>query len=160
METNIDLFEELLVSLRQIMRATDLESKKLMKITGLTAPQTHVLKAIRKLPPYSLKELSDRLSLSSATVSSILDRLYAKGFVERKRSGTDKRKLLIKITEMGCEAMDKAPARLQEVFSKRFFKIQGWEQHLLLASTQRIVSMLNAEDIGASPILTSGEIKS
>lgn len=156
---NIDLFEELLVSLRQIMRATDLESKKLMKITGLTAPQTHVLKAIRKKSPYSLKELSDRVSLSSATVSSILDRLYAKGFVERKRSNSDKRKLVVKVTELGCETMDKAPARLQEVFSKKFFQIQNWEQHQLLASTQRIVSMLNAEELGASPILTSGEIK-
>lgn len=159
METNTDLFEEVLVSLRQIMRATDIESKKLMKTTGLTAPQTHVLKAIRKKYPYSLKALSEHVSLSSATVSSILDRLYAKGFVEKKRSDADKRKLVLKVTESGCAAIDRAPARLQEVFSKKFDKLQSWEQHMLLASVQKIVSMLNAEDIGASPILASGEIQ-
>ena len=41
-------YEELLVSLRKVIRAIDLYSKKLSKESGLTSPQLIVLKEIDK----------------------------------------------------------------------------------------------------------------
>ncbi|HBN51600.1 MAG TPA: MarR family transcriptional regulator, partial [Thalassospira sp.] len=42
-------FLDVLVALRQIIRATDLHSKHVMKVCGLTVPQLVVLLAIEEL---------------------------------------------------------------------------------------------------------------
>ena len=38
-------------------------------------------------------------------------------------------------------------------------KLQDWEQAQLLASLERVAAMLNADDIDAAPVLTTGELK-
>jgi hypothetical protein len=45
---------------------------------------------------------------------------------------------------------------LQEKFVLRFAELEDWEQTLMLSSLQRIVSMMEAEEIEAAPVLTSG----
>ena len=45
----MDRLEQVLTSLRRVIRATDLHSKHLAKTSGLTAPQILLLLAIRKL---------------------------------------------------------------------------------------------------------------
>ncbi|CAN0532808.1 unnamed protein product, partial [Scytosiphon promiscuus] len=60
--------EQVLISLRQIIRATDLYSKRLSKLVGLTAPQLLVLKSISELDAVSISKLSQQVSLSQATV--------------------------------------------------------------------------------------------
>lgn len=47
----------------------------------------------------SFKELAKRSSLSKSTLTSMLDRLEKMGYVNRIRSKTDRRKILIKLTE-------------------------------------------------------------
>ena len=70
-----DRLEQVLVSLRRVIRATDLHSKHLAKISGLTAPQILLLQAIRKLEGAPVGQLAKEVSLSQATVTTILDRL-------------------------------------------------------------------------------------
>ncbi len=43
-----ELHDQVLVSLRRIIRATDLHSRKLGKETGLTTPQLVVMRAIQQ----------------------------------------------------------------------------------------------------------------
>ena len=52
--------------------------------------------------------------------------------------------------------MRNAPPLLQEHFIERFDKLQDWEKMQLLSSLQRIASLMDAENIDASPILSSG----
>ena len=89
MET-IPYWQEVLVSLRRIIRATDLQSKRVMKASGLTIPQIMVLRAIKSLGDVTVKRISCDVSLSQATVTTILDRLEDRALVERVRSIKDK----------------------------------------------------------------------
>ncbi|WP_156494910.1 MarR family winged helix-turn-helix transcriptional regulator, partial [Oleiphilus sp. HI0128] len=77
----MDHIEEVLVSLRRVIRATDLHSKHLAKTTGLTAPQILLLQTIRNKGEVSIGELAHDMSLSQATVTTILDRLEKREFV-------------------------------------------------------------------------------
>jgi len=81
------LEEQVLISLRQIIRATDLYSRQLSREVGLTAPQLLILQAIQKLGAVSISKLSSEVSLSQATVTTILDRLESRELVARHRSG-------------------------------------------------------------------------
>ncbi len=148
--------EQVLISLRRIIRATDLYSRELIKTVGLTAPQLLVLQAIRNLGAVSLSRLSSEVSLSQATVTTIIDRLERRGLVQRQRSSSDRRVVHAALTEAGEEKLAAAPAPLQAVFSRRFAALDDWEQSMIVSALQRVAHMMNAEDIDASPLLHVG----
>ncbi|MFD2179672.1 MarR family winged helix-turn-helix transcriptional regulator [Veronia pacifica] len=150
--------EEVLVALRQIIRAIDIHSRQLNKDTGLTGPQLVLMKAIKELGEVTIKQLSIHTNMSQATATTILDRLEKRGFVHRVRSQIDKRKVHAHLTESGQKAMTQAPRLLQDSFISRFQNLEQWEQSLLLSSIQRISSMMNAENIDAAPLLEVQEL--
>jgi DNA-binding MarR family transcriptional regulator len=154
----LEKHEEVLISLRQIIRAIDLHSKKLSKESGLTGPQLLLMRSIRELGQVTIKELSKHTNMSPATATTILDRLERNGHVERVRSKTDKRKVHAHLTERGAELLRAAPLPLQENFIKKFQDLEEWEQSLLLSSVQRIASMMNAESYNVAPVLELGNI--
>ncbi|MEM7097662.1 MAG: MarR family transcriptional regulator [Pseudomonadota bacterium] len=148
--------DQVLISLRQIIRATDLYSRQLSKQVGLTAPQLLVLQSIHRLGATSISKLSTDVSLSQATVTNIIDRLESRALVRRHRSNEDRRVVHATLTDSGVEKISEAPTPLQDVFSKRFSSLEPWEQSMIVSSLQRVANMMNAEDIDASPVLHVG----
>ncbi|WP_395345176.1 MarR family winged helix-turn-helix transcriptional regulator [Ningiella sp. W23] len=148
--------EELLIALRKVIRAIDLRSRQLSKEAGLTGPQLMVMQDIGKTPGLIVRDIAQHINLSPATVTSILDRLESKNLVQRVRSTEDKRRVSVFLTELGQEMMLNAPLPLQEHFINRFSKLQEWEQSQMVATMQRIASMMDAEHIDASPLLEVG----
>lgn len=59
--------EEVLISLRKIIRAIDLHSKKLAKEFGLTGPQLLILMEINKYEGITLSKIAKNVNLSNAT---------------------------------------------------------------------------------------------
>ncbi len=151
-----DSLEQVLVALRRVIRATDLHSKRLAKTTGLTAPQILLLQAIRNEGEVTIGELAKQVSLSQATVTTILDRLEVRGLVRRERSQMDKRKVHAHLTDEAYDALKEAPIPLQEQFARQFRDLQEWEQTMIIASLQRVAQMMDAEHIDASPVLDVG----
>jgi len=146
-------WQDVLISLRQIIRATDLQSKRIMKVCGLTIPQVMVLRAIESLGDVTVKRISDQVSLSQATVTTILNRLEDKQFVERVRSAKDRRIVNARLTESGVSMLDEVPPLLHDEFINRFESLGGTEKESILDSLQQVASMMNAEKIDASPLL-------
>lgn len=129
-----------------------------MQKSGLSTPQLILLREIAQHTSIPTGTLSANVSLSHATVTSILDRLVAKGLVSRRRSEADRRKVLVQLTDAGREKLREAPSLLQEEFGERFDKLQPWEQTLILSSLQRVVAMMQAGGLPTSPVLTAEEI--
>jgi DNA-binding MarR family transcriptional regulator len=154
----MNTIEQVLVSLRRLIRATDLHSKQLMKTAGLTAPQLLLLQAIRANSEVTIGELAREISLSQATVTNILDRLENRGMIYRKRSENDKRKVHAYLTDGGIEQLKNAPTPLQEHFVRQFSDLDDWEQNMILSSLQRVAQMMDAQHIDASPVLDIGDL--
>jgi len=152
-------YDEILIALRRITRAIDIHSKRLVKRSGLTAPQLVVLHALRKDGEMAPSAIARAVSLSQATVTSILDRLEKADLISRRRSDTDRRVVLIGLTPDGLEKAGSAPELFQAGFIREFRKLEPWEQHMLIASLQRVAELMDAEEIDASPILEIGELK-
>jgi DNA-binding MarR family transcriptional regulator len=51
--------------------------------------------------PMSVGQLTQATGLSSAATTTLLDRLEAKGLVQRRRDTTDRRKVLVEMTDFG-----------------------------------------------------------
>ncbi len=145
--------QKVLVALRQIIRAIDLHSKKLERESGLTGPQLLILHMIREAGSLSVGALARSVSLSQATVTSILDRLERKRFLTRTRDSADKRKVLVALSPLGEETLDRAPTLLQKEFIQCFNELAEWEQTLLLSSLQRVAEMMNIHELETTPFL-------
>ena len=144
---------DVLISLRRIIRATDLHSKRMIRECGLTTPQVMVLKAIEELGDVTVKRVSSHVSLSQATVTTILNRLEQRGYIERVRSLSDRRIVNARLTDAGKSTLARAPTLLHDKFIERFEALDAWEKTQLLASMQRVASMMDAETIDAAPLL-------
>lgn len=146
--------DDVLVSIRRVIRATDLHSKHLVKTSGLTAPQILVLQSIKDAEPVTIGLIAKKISLSQATVTSIMDRLVSKQLVYRERSIIDRRKVHAYLTEQGKCVLAQAPTPLQEKFTEQFQALEAWEQSMILASLQRVANMMGAGELDAAPLLT------
>jgi DNA-binding MarR family transcriptional regulator len=125
---------------------------------GLTGPQLIILEELKERGECSISELSNAISLSMATVTGILSRLESRNLIERRRDATDRRKVLVKTTGASEEVLGNAPPPLQDSFISEFNKLEDWEQTLLISSLQRIVAMMEATKIDATPMLVTGAI--
>lgn len=148
-----DRANDALIALRRILKATDANIKALAALSGLTASQLRVLQLLAARGKMLTSELARTVALNLATVSILVDKLQEAGLVARQRGESDRRQVWVTITDIGREKLSAAPDLLQEVFRARFERLPEWEQAFLIAALLRIVSLLDAEEIDASPVL-------
>ena len=154
----MDRIEEVLIAIRRVIRATDLHSKYLAKTTSLTAPQMLLLQTIGNHGEITIGGLAQEVSLSQATVTTILDRLEKRQLVYRERSTQDKRRVHAYLTEEAAELLKDAPIPLQDHFSRQFRELHDWEQNMIISLLQRVAQMMDAQHIDASPVLDVGTL--
>jgi DNA-binding MarR family transcriptional regulator len=73
----------------------------LLKDLGLTYPQYLVMLVLWEHSDLTVSEIGERLFLDSPTLTPLLKRLEAAGFVERNRSGADERQVIVSLTAEG-----------------------------------------------------------
>jgi DNA-binding MarR family transcriptional regulator len=162
METpSSERIDECLIALRRILRATSLYDRELAAATGVTPAQLRVLQILDYRPDGSItpKALASQMGIAQATVTAIIDKLEASGLLSRERSEADRRQTNLEITDRGRETVHAAPDALQQRFVRAFDRMHDWEQSQLVASLERVASMLDAVDIDASPVLTTREFR-
>jgi DNA-binding MarR family transcriptional regulator len=106
-----------------------------------------ILHEIGKSNELIVTEIAKQISLSQATVTTILDRLEQQGFIVRKRGQSDKRKVYIEASDKTRAILENKPSLLQADFIHRFNRLKDWEQNLLLSSLQKIAAMMEAEEL-------------
>ncbi len=148
-----------LIALRRILRATELYGRKLARTAGLTPVQVRVLQIVMNRANVTPTQISVQMGVSQATISTLLDRLEAKGMIERRRSTVDRRQINIALTDKGHTAVEGAPDPLQQKYVKEFEALADWEQAMIVAALERVATMLNASAMDASPLLDMGEIQ-
>ncbi|WP_433794073.1 MarR family winged helix-turn-helix transcriptional regulator [Actinoplanes sp. CA-252034] len=75
--------------------------RPLLEPMGLTHPQYLVMLALWQHAPLSVRRLSELLQLDPGTLSPLLKRLEAIGYLRRERDPSDERSLAITLTERG-----------------------------------------------------------
>lgn len=148
-----------LIALRRILRATELFGRELAQSSGLTAVQFRVLQVVSERGYCTATEIAQRMRVSQATVTSLVDRLVRQGVVVREKSRTDRRQTNILITDMGRRTIEEAPDPLHQRYVRKFQALDEWEQAMIVASLERVAGMLDAKDMDASPVLDARDIR-
>ncbi|MGB3697166.1 MAG: MarR family transcriptional regulator [Gordonia sp. (in: high G+C Gram-positive bacteria)] len=84
--------------------------RRILEPLGLTHPQYLTMLALWQHAPLPVKEIGHLLQLDSATLSPMLKRLEADGFIERRRSSDDERSVEIHLTQAGVALREQALA--------------------------------------------------
>ena len=84
--------------------------KPVLDRLGLTHPQYLVMLCLWESSPRSVRDISDALAQEPATISPLLRRLEAAGFITRQRVPGDERTLAVGLTPRGAALRQQATA--------------------------------------------------
>lgn len=93
-----------------LLRTADMVRERIERIVGpygITLQQYNVLRILRGARPASLPTMTiaKRMIERAPGITRLLDRLAAKGLVDRARCGEDRRRVLCSISESGLEVL-------------------------------------------------------
>ena len=151
---------QILKSLRRIIRAVDIHSRKLLSEYKMTSPQMICLYTLGKQEGMTQSELAKEVDLGPSTITGIVDRLEAKGYVVRTRSSTDRRRITLQLTDSGRMLVESAPSLLQDQLTTSLMNLPELEQATIALSLERVVELMNAEHLDASRnLLPSAQVQ-
>ncbi|MFJ2773212.1 MarR family winged helix-turn-helix transcriptional regulator [Streptomyces sp. NPDC087300] len=109
-EDFLRLDHQICFSLHAATRAFNGVYRTALKDLGLTYPQYLVMLVLWEDGELPVKRIGERLRLDSGTLSPLLKRLEATGYVERRRSADDERSVTVRPTAEGAALRERAVA--------------------------------------------------
>ena len=143
-----DVADEVLRSLRTVVRSLSNHSRHLAKDVGLTVPQMMCLRAAADLgrDGATVAAVAEEVELSAPTVSRILDRLERHDLIERHRARSDRRKVFIHVTAEGREILGDGPQALHQQFVERLADLGDEERETMLASLRLVATLMEIDE--------------
>jgi DNA-binding MarR family transcriptional regulator len=91
---------------------------------GVTGGQASLLWAIRTSPGIGVRELAEREGVSPPAMTAYVDRLEAAGFVARRRSERDRRRVELDLTEDGARVLRSVRSRRTAWLAARLRRLE------------------------------------
>ena len=105
---------------------------------GLSMNEVHVLEAILKTDEPTMTHVAKRLRVTVGTLTTSINRLYQKGFVDRKREKEDKRKVLVSLTTKAYEIIKVHDGFHEEMIEAVIADLNLEEDTVLISSLENI----------------------
>lgn len=99
---------------------------------GLTIPQTQALEGLALRGPMPMKTLAARMGVTTGTLTVLVDRLEAKGFVERSPHEHDGRSTLVGLTALGQDIYEEHARRHREMTARLVERLSPEQRTALL----------------------------
>lgn len=138
MKTATTVINGLLVQLFNDVLQIEESSLKNGEISDLSITEIHTIEAIGMYTEKTMSEVAQSLKITVGTLTTAINKLIKKQYVERKRIEEDRRVVLIKLTKRG-----KLAYRLHEKFHKDMVNtaIEGLdenEEEILISSLSKL----------------------
>jgi DNA-binding MarR family transcriptional regulator len=114
---NNSLNKEIRDLMDTVMKDMYLLDKEIETTFGLTSARVFTLLAFNSREIMKMKELSEALSLTSSTMTRMIDNLVKEGLVERGHEPRDRRLVIVKLTNEGKRLTDNI-----KVYKEKYFK--------------------------------------
>jgi DNA-binding MarR family transcriptional regulator len=117
----------LVKELVQAYQAFEAHSAAHIKEMGLTMTQFDIVATLGNQPPMTCKELGEKTLVSKGTMTGVLERLEAKGFIEKLMNTDDGRSYKIGLSKAGNKLFQKVFPEHVEYLGKAFVKLSKKE---------------------------------
>jgi len=110
---------------------------------NLGISQTLVLQALERAPgnSVSMGDLADEVGVSVPTTTGLVDRLAREGLVERRPHPSDRRIVLVGLTDEGRRVAKRAAAYLAEMMGKLLADLEAGEREGLAHAFERVFDL-------------------
>ncbi len=146
------VINELVGSIRKLVRAVYLDTMKMAKKYGLTGPQSAVLRLLANNGNLSSAELSRRMYVTPSNITGIIDRLEKKRYVVRTRKEDDRRVTLIALTDSGQQLSKNIPDPIEKKIISELADLEPQHVEILGMAMQQIVDLIDTEDVEEIPL--------
>lgn len=126
-------------SVRRIVRALRLASRRAEARFGLTSAQLFVLQALKDGSALTVNELGERTYTHQSSVSTVLAKLAARGLLSRTRSRSDARRKEVRITARGRRLLERRIELGQSRLFAGIAKLSGRERRTLAVLLEKLV---------------------
>lgn len=126
MDNKVMEINKLLVEVYDDIGKIEQESLKQGEFKDLSISEIHTIEAIGMYEEKTMSEVAAKLEITTGTLTTAIDKLIKKGYVERNRNETDRRIVNIRLTKRG-----KLAYRIHEKFHNDMVKrvIDGFSEH-------------------------------
>src|SRR5262245_32572778 len=107
---------------------------------GLSVPQFRALVMLRSMPDADLSAVAEFLGASLPTASRIVSCLVKKGFVTRRESSSDRRRVRLVLTALGERVLERARGATQEQLARILEPLGPQDKSALLRATDLLES--------------------
>ena len=116
--------------LNQVMISMRRQVEQAMTAHDLTAAQWYPLWRLRRDGPGTAQELARDMDIDAGAMTRLIDRLAAKGLLQRLRCDTDRRRVMLTLTAAGEAVAGHVPQVLADVNNTylRDFSRDEWQQ--------------------------------
>lgn len=98
-----ELVQELMVAIRAFGRAHDAFDQAVVEQLGINRTDGRCLDVLEEFGPLTAGQLARAVGLTTGAVTTLLDRLERAGLVRRMPDPTDRRKVMVEVTELARE---------------------------------------------------------
>lgn len=114
-----------------------------IKEMGLTMTQFDILATLGNQPPMTCKELSDKTLILKGTMTGVLERLEAKGLIEKIANEDDGRSYKIGLTKTGDKLFKKNFPEHLDHLGKAFSKLSKKELEQAVTALKEVKAIFN-----------------
>jgi DNA-binding MarR family transcriptional regulator len=95
------VFDDLINAVRRSQNATDRFDQAVADAMGLNRTDMRCLDIVDREGPVSAGRLAEAMGLTTAAITTVLDRLEESGYARRVRDSVDRRRVLVEMTPEG-----------------------------------------------------------
>jgi len=133
------LDDQLCFSLYATSMAITRAYKPMLDRLGITYPQYLVLHALWEQDGRTVGAIAERLALESSTITPLVKRLEAAGFVTRERNPDDERQVQVRLTPRGAEMREECGCLAEELLTR-----SGMQGAQLMGLNRDVKTLWNA----------------
>jgi MarR family transcriptional regulator, organic hydroperoxide resistance regulator len=138
----VPAIQEVVRLLNSMFHEVDVFSRRSLRKYCITGPQIWVLRTVDSQENITMGALAQRLYLHPSTVSGIVDRLEAHGYVTRTRQAEDARSYTLALTKMAKCVLQTAPEPPRSKVAKGLERLSDQELEEVLRSIRALGSIM------------------
>ena len=149
----------ILNAIRRVIRAVDIDSRRLAARHRVTSPQLMCLLALMEKDGRPAVDIARRIHISPSTLVGVLNRLEAKDLVRRQRNVKDRREVFVTTTSAGRTLAASTPFPLQYSLARVLNQLTARERNDLAAWMERLVDLMGVSQLDDGPMLEIGSVR-
>lgn len=138
-EEELDRFiADVWISITRLMKRIRHQGHDISEEHDLTGSQVFALWQIRDSGPMTMGDLAEALAVTHGVATRMVDRLVEKGMLERSRDDSDRRVVLVSLSELGVSITTEVVESALQVFRNVFRSVRQSDREEYLSLLRRI----------------------